>query len=165
MSKEKLRQRLIEERAALLAEIEGLTEDEAARIPPGSEWSIKDVLAHLSSAEGAAIDFIRCMVEEDRPRQVPPELVFDLDRWNASQVRKRREWSLPRVLDELRTQREALLRSMDELTDEQLSRRGIHAAWGEVSVADQLRILHLHDQMHRKMITQLKAVLPVSAER
>lgn len=164
MSKEKLRQRLIEERAALLAEIEGLADGEAARIPPGSGWSIKDVLAHLSSAEGAAVAFIRRMVEEEGPRQVPPEVVFDLDRWNAGQVRRRREWSPQQVLEELGTHRQALLKRIDELTDAQLARQGVHAVWGEVSVADQLHILYQHDQMHRKMIVDLKAGRRVAAE-
>lgn len=64
--------------------------------PAGTgEWSAKDLLAHLSSTQAAMAPLLSV-----QPRRVGAE-PFDPDRWNASQVRKRKELPASQLLDEL----------------------------------------------------------------
>ena len=58
--------------------------------PAGGEygdWSCKDLLAHLSSTEASLARIVSSSSEPARPGAEP----FDADRWNASQIRKRKD--------------------------------------------------------------------------
>jgi hypothetical protein len=87
---------------------------------------------------------------------VPLGVEFDLDRWNASQVSKREELTLKQIQAELEEARRRTIALLNHLTEEQLSRQGVHAVWGEITIAQQLRIIHIHDQMHRRDKMKLK---------
>jgi lipase len=67
--------------------------------PTGYEdWTTKDLLAHLSSTQAALP-----AVARSRPSQAQtaPAEAFDSDRWNASQVRRRRELPAEKLIAEL----------------------------------------------------------------
>jgi mycothiol maleylpyruvate isomerase-like protein/alpha/beta hydrolase family protein len=59
------------------------------------EWSAKDLLAHLSSTQAAMGPLLT------RPPAPAGGEPFDSDRWNASQVRKRRELPASELQDEM----------------------------------------------------------------
>ena len=59
-------------------------------------WSCKDLLAHLSSSEAALARVVASSTEPARPGAEP----FDADRWNASQVRRRKDSSEQDLLNE-----------------------------------------------------------------
>ena len=64
-------------------------------------WSAKDLLAHLSSSQGA----LAAIASTPRPppgADRAPAPAFEPDRWNASQLRRRKDTSVPELLAELR---------------------------------------------------------------
>jgi hypothetical protein len=61
-----------------------------------TEWSCHDLLAHLASTESSLARIVLSSTEAPRPGAEP----FDADRWNSSQVRKRKETSDQDLLNE-----------------------------------------------------------------
>ena len=59
-------------------------------------WSCHDLLAHLASTEASLARIATSSTEPPRPGAEP----FDADRWNSSQVRKRKEASEMDLLNE-----------------------------------------------------------------
>ena len=67
--------------------------------PAGSDydgWTTKDLLAHLSSTEASLARIVVSSTEPPGPSAEP----FDADRWNSSQVRKRKETTEQELLNE-----------------------------------------------------------------
>ena len=81
---------------------------------------------------------------------------FDLDAWNVAQVAKRDNWSPEEILSDLRGAHEETLAFLDGIDPEELAVTGTHPALGEVSVGQVLRIIALHDGMHRRDIARLR---------
>jgi pimeloyl-ACP methyl ester carboxylesterase len=95
--------------ADVTAEILGVEGDWES--PTGyREWTAKDLLAHLSSTQAALPAVARSRPEPS----AEPAVKFDADRWNASQVRRRRD-STPA---ELKSEVEAGGREMDPILAE-----------------------------------------------
>ena len=60
------------------------------------DWSCKDLLAHLSSTEASLARIVVSATEPPRPGAEP----FDADRWNSSQIRKRKDSGEQDLLNE-----------------------------------------------------------------
>ena len=129
---EELLTKLNKERERLLAALEGVDEVLAAHRFEGTEgWtSIHDAVRHVASAEASMLTVAERTVAGTYQRIEG----FDLNRFNARQVEKR--------------------------ADEQLGLPTFHPVWGEVDVAGLLRIIAIHDGLHRKDIETLRASLP-----
>ncbi len=85
--------------ADVTAEIAGL--DGSWDAPTGYlDWTAKDLLAHLSSTQAALPAVAR---SRPNPVDAMPAEPFDSDRWNASQVRRRRELPAADLVAELTT--------------------------------------------------------------
>src|SRR5436305_12108364 len=70
--------------------------------PAGGEydgWSCHDLLAHLSSTEASLARIVTSSTEPAKPGAEP----FDADRWNGSQLRRRKEASDQELLNEFDT--------------------------------------------------------------
>ena len=76
-----------------------------------SDWDAHDLLAHISSTQGALVATVASAVPAAEPAAAPaavagagqsgPREPFDPDRWNASQVRRRRERSVADLVAEI----------------------------------------------------------------
>jgi len=67
------------------------------------DWTAKDLLAHLSSTQAALPAVARSRPGEGEPAQnVKSDVKFDSDRWNASQLRRRKDLPAEELLSELR---------------------------------------------------------------
>jgi hypothetical protein len=92
------------ERLCLRAAFADVTADIAANQGPWNaptgylDWSAKDLLAHLSSTQAALPAVARSRPDPGAPAS--PEK-FDSDRWNASQVRRRKELAPADLIAEL----------------------------------------------------------------
>jgi hypothetical protein len=60
-------------------------------------------------------------------------------------------------LGDLESAQQATFAFMDELEDSQLEIAGTHPALGEVTVGQVLRVIGLHDNMHRRDLLKLLA--------
>ena len=159
-----IRAKLESERAQLSEIVTGMSREELLE-PHASGWSAKDLLAHLTIAEGLNVKFARAMIALDQPRQLEivrsdfpdyPHAHFVLDEFNAYMTDKLRVHSLDFVLAELARVRGETLRWLESLSEEQLDRRGLHAAWGEQTVRGVFRILAIHDKLHRDDLAKRK---------
>ena len=63
------------------------------------------------------------------------------------------------LLADLDAAQEATLDLLHSLEDETLAMTGTHPAWGEVSLRQVLRIIPLHDSMHRRDILKLRKAM------
>ncbi len=85
---------------------------EAWQRPSGYEgWTAHDLLAHLSSTQQAIPRLVESAFSETAAGPAEP---FDEDRWNASQVRRRREREANELIDELGAGAAALTLSIEE---------------------------------------------------
>lgn len=147
------------ERQHVLGLIEGLSDEQLARQPQAGEWSLKDTLGHLASSDWATLALARRICEEENPRAISPDIVFDVDRWNAGQVRKRQDKSVAEIRAELGQVRQELLDFIASVTDDQWERRGVHALFDDLSLAEVLRIPYWHLRMHRESVEKVAAEL------
>ncbi len=160
-----IKAKLNAERAKLLESFANLPREAMVK-PFGDEgWSIKDLVAHLAMAEAVNVKFAKMMVTRETPVQLkelaadypdfPGE--FELDKFNAWMTERWRAKSLDEILAALNATRADTLAWLDTVTPEQLERSGAHAVWGNQSVRQMLRILVIHDKLHRGDIEKRKA--------
>jgi uncharacterized damage-inducible protein DinB len=147
----KIERKIVAARARLLETVERL--DEAAwEWRPGDErWSVRLTLAHVGAAQWSHLEVARRLVAGE-PVDIPG---FELDAWNNAQVAKRHDWPVERVLADLEAAQGATLAFLAGLSIEELDITGRHPALGEVSVRQVLRVVAVHDGMHRRDVLNL----------
>lgn len=148
----KIEGKVLAARSRLLAAAEGLDEEAWEWQPDDSRWSARLTLAHVGSAQWDHLQVVRRLIAGE-PTALPD---FDLDTWNAAAVAQRATWPVKRVLVDLETAQEATLALLRSLDAEALAMTGTHPALGEVSVQQVLRIIPLHDNLHRREILKLR---------
>ena len=111
--KDKLKRRLDEAHADLLAAVSGLTAEQAARPTPNVDWTVQDVLAHLAGAERGHQQVIHALVAGE----VAGQPGFDLDAFNQADVAARERWTLAQVLEDLDAGRAGTLALLESVGD------------------------------------------------
>jgi uncharacterized damage-inducible protein DinB len=147
----KIAERITGARAKLLAAVEGLEAAAWEWRPGDGRWSVRLTLAHVGEAQWSHLEVARRAIAGE-PVDLPG---FDLEAWNAAAVAERADWSVVRVLADLAAAQEATLTFLDGLDGEQLAIIESHPALGEMSVGQGLRIIAVHDSMHRRDIEKL----------
>jgi uncharacterized damage-inducible protein DinB len=149
--------KLDEERTALLATLDGMSEDAAEFRPPdkthGEEgWSVKEQLAHLSEMETTYRAWVHRAVLESNPdlsegtvREPVSYRLEDAERVTLAEHRA-----------ELEEQRARTLAVLDTLSLEEFDRTA-RSGFGELSVLQFLRSFYRHDRMHRAQILGLES--------
>jgi pimeloyl-ACP methyl ester carboxylesterase len=95
------------ERLSLRAGFGDLARDVASlagdwkRPTPAESWTAHDLLAHISSTQGALAATVASVIAGDGQHADSGREPFDPDRWNASQIRRRRERSTEDLLVEI----------------------------------------------------------------
>jgi len=114
----------------------------------GEEWRASHLLRHIVSSEKgmtATIENIR------RGGSGVPE-DFDLARWNARTVTKMNDLTVVQLREELLTNRQRLFALIEDLSDEDLSKRGRHASLRIMSVKEILELIASHEKQHTRDI-------------
>lgn len=125
--------------ADVTAEIAGLEGDWQA--PTGyQDWTAKDLLAHLSSSQAALP-----AISRSRPTAVEPGEPFDSGRWNASQVRRRKETPAADLKLELESAGVEMDRLLAELSVSEPVAAGTHAG---LVAGDALQKMVEHQRDH-----------------
>jgi hypothetical protein len=140
------------EMAQLLADL--LAGVPAARLstsPAPGKWSILEIVAHLAEDELVTSWRYRQMIEN--PGAALPG--FDQDLW--AKVGRYSAWTLDEALSMFRLLREANLRMLDHLTEQQWECGGIHAERGPITVRVLARYMAGHDRNHPDQIRNLLA--------
>ncbi len=111
-------------------------------------WTTKQMMLHLATSEtgqiatGKAIAAGQPTVPED----------FDLNRYNNRQVEKNKDKQLPEILFGLAESRQKLLAFLDEVTEEDLDKRGRHARGDVLSLEQLFYRVGEHEAEHAAII-------------
>jgi len=147
-----IHQRLLDEGERMLAFFEGLSASDWQQqvYTTGSEWRVRQVLAHFVSAEKTYLHYLRQVV--DGGPGLPPD--FDIDAFNESQVPTLSQQPIPSLLEELRTARAESAATVAGLSADDLDRRGRHPWLGDTDLRSVLKLLYRHPMIHLRDIRQ-----------
>ena len=113
---EELKQDIANARSELIAELDRTDENSFAGETPNPGWTLRDLLAHLSSTEvswGRLIQLIHAG-KYKRPDD------WDINRWNEGQVGKRADKTVPELRQEMEDGWRSMQESFQLLNDSQL---------------------------------------------
>jgi uncharacterized damage-inducible protein DinB len=133
---------------------DGVAEERLRRRPaaagagPG-RWSVGEILAHLAEDELSSSWRYRQMIEHDGSRLE----AFDQDMW--ARLADYAAWDPREALTMFRLVREANVRLLDGLTEEQWGCSGVHVQRGRITVRELARHMAAHDVNHMEQIERL----------
>jgi hypothetical protein len=137
-----LRERLRSQLETVVTILGAASPEVVALRSPDGKWSAHESLAHLARHHEVMLERLRVILNEDRPR---------LARYRAEDDPEWERWrSLPlaEVLSLLRSQRAEIVRLVDSLDEEDLSRVGVHSALGPLTIPEWLEFFLLHEGHH-----------------
>ena len=111
-----------------------------------AEWRVRDVLAHFISAEKSFL----ALFENIRNGGPGAPEDFSIDRFNVSQVAKMQSHSQSELLAEFSKTRAEMTGWVAALSESDLLKRGRHPALDVVSLAEMIKMIYLHNQMHSR---------------
>jgi len=129
--------------------IVGIPAERLRQRPSPNNWSITEILAHLSETEIGSSWRYRQMIEHDGA----PLSSYDQDLWESLGEYSSRD--AEESLQLFRLLRKANLRMFDHLSPEQWKNYGVHAERGRMSVADLARQVAGHDINHIEQIRKI----------
>jgi DinB superfamily len=145
---DELMEKMREQREALLAEAEALSDEQACYVPADAtgeaQWSPKQQLAHLAEMETSYRSWVKAALAEDDPdvsnvRGLRP----------AIPLTEAQRHSVNELTAQLRRERETTLALIASLAAEQFERTASQPMFGRLTVMQWLRSYYRHDRMHR----------------
>jgi uncharacterized damage-inducible protein DinB len=149
---QRTKKKLTAARERLLSAVDGLDKEQWEWRPDDGRWSVRLVLAHVGAAQWSHLEVARRLVA-GQTVEIPD---FDLDAWNQAAVAKRADWSVEQVLADLDAGQRATFEFLDGLVAEKLAIAGSHPALGEMNVGQVVRVIGLHDGLHRRDVLRLR---------
>jgi len=141
-----IRKRLREEGDKLIRLFERLSPEQWALTiyADGMDWSLKDLLAHLASAERAYLLYGRGILNggEGAPEG------FDINRFNNGEVASLRERTAAQLIDDLRAVRQETIELVEQIADQDFDRQGRHPFFGQMSIDEMFKLIYRHNMMH-----------------
>jgi hypothetical protein len=160
LSKDELREVTIASRRALEAELAALSEEQMLLPGVVDDWTMKDVLAHISAWERMFMSWIESLMRDETPDR--PEFFSQewTDRVNASVYEENRDRPLADILRESQASHEAVLAFIERMTDAELFDQQ-HFPWAKGrAMAPWLRAnADEHYDEHREQIIAWRAKL------
>jgi hypothetical protein len=154
MDKQGVLDHLAGAQAALLGAIEGLTEAEMTSMPVAGEWTIRDILAHVSGWAAWDLAGIRGVLAGEPPNF---SAIQDVDAFNARLVAERREWTLGRILAEMADAHAALQELLAGMPDEDVFSVGPFQGPYWDHLAGWLQVAWEHEEEHAAQIRAWRA--------
>lgn len=153
-SAEELKAKLNKERERLMTALADVDAEMAERRLQGTDgWTtIHDAMRHVASAEQSMLVVAQRTIAGTYKKIED----FDLNRFNARQVEKRAQQTWEETLTELSQVRAQTLAALEGWTAEQLGLATFHPVWGDTDIAGLIRIIAIHDGLHRKDVETLK---------
>ena len=107
-------------------------------------WTVKQVLLHLATSESGQIKSGKA-IAAGQPT-VPDD--FDLNRYNSRQVEKNKDKQPPEILFGMAESRQKLLGFLDEVSAEDLDKRGKHGRGDVISLEQLFYRIGEHEAEH-----------------
>lgn len=130
----------------LVSLVSGVSDDQLERRPAEGEWSARDVIGHLADAELVYSMRLRLIVAQDRPRLTWYDEEAWVERFGPLDEDARVTLARWRAL------RDANVRLLESLADEEWERGGIHDSDGMLSVETIAKRMVTHDRTHLDQI-------------
>jgi hypothetical protein len=147
-------------RTALLKSFIGLTDNQINQKPKEGQWSISQVLLHLSFTEKATAELILNSLKMDSKKVEERELSYLMDRsmkvtsFNEPSEDYYTKIELNRCLEESRFQ--YLQAILNETHVETLKEKSMdHPLFGKISLKNLVDIIWLHEQRHIEQINEI----------
>lgn len=145
-----LSERLLSEGEKTIAFFQAMTPELLAKTvyTEGSQWTARQVLAHFVSAE-----YSLCRLVENIAAggSGSPE-DFDINGYNERKVKELGETSLPELIEKFRQNRQKTAVFVAGLKPEDLQRQGRHPFLGIAPLAEIVKIIYRHNQIHQREI-------------
>jgi uncharacterized damage-inducible protein DinB len=128
--------------------LNGVPENALDRKPLPDKWSARENLAHLARYQEVFLQRIERMRTQDRP---------PMPRYRAEEDSEWANWagkSIEAVLKRLRASRIQLIELVEQLPDSDLTRTGVHARFGELTIVQWLEFFLLHEAHHLLAVLQ-----------
>lgn len=145
--REDLLAKLDSQRAALLAELRGLSDKEAARPPAPGNWSAKQQLSHLARAERLYLACVRRVCDEEEP-----DLGVHWAEHQEEHPATANARPLEGLLADMESARQQTRQMVAALGDAEFGRVGRHTPFGDLTIGQLLRSLYRHDRMHADQV-------------
>ena len=110
----------------------------------GTTWSIRNVLSHFVTSERGLVK----LFEQIRQGGGGAADDFSIDRYNASQQEKTKDFTPAELLEQYREIRRNTVTWVSSLKDEELEIKGRHPFLGETVIREMVKMLYLHNQIH-----------------
>jgi len=137
-------------RARLEAAIAGLDEEAMARPGVVGEWSVKDVLAHVTVWEAELVTALWYTTLGRRPRLAD---IRNVDSWNARRYEENKDRPLDRIVADFHGVYEQLLQRVEKLTDEELNEPRRYEWLGDSPLAEWIAAnSYDHEEEHAAQI-------------
>ena len=123
-----------------------LSDDEWSRVadPGPPSWTVRDVAAHLLSAE----DGLRRLAQDVASGALGAPSGLDHDELNAAEQARLAAIPVSELLADLAASREATISWVATLTDRDLDQVGQHPALGEITLETHINAIYGHVLMH-----------------
>jgi hypothetical protein len=147
-------QELDAHRARFIVFCRALSAEELERPVPGSEWQVRDFIAHLATIDGpVAATFTAIQENQQEGSGDTAKPRWDVDRWNQGKVEQRRGTSVDALFAEAAEGRVNLRKVLAAFDEESLGRTlrfggDSRRTAAEVEVRAYLRGWCKHDPMH-----------------
>lgn len=118
----------------------------------GTTWSIRNVLSHFVTSERGLVK----LFEQIRQGGGGAADDFSIDRYNAAQQEKTKEFTSTQLLDQYKVVRANSVMWVSGLNEEDLEIKGRHPFLEVTTIREMVKMLYLHNQIHYR---DLKKVL------
>jgi hypothetical protein len=141
-----LKNKLERNKIRVLAAFVNLPDDgwEKAVYENPDPWTMRDLLAHFVSAERMLLTLAKDIAAGGKG--APAD--FNYDEFNRTEREVYRSHAPAELLQMFIQSRDSTLEWMNGLNEEQLDRKGLHPALGEVTLEDLLAAVHGHILLH-----------------
>mgnify|MGYP000480603272 CR=1 FL=1 len=114
----------------------------------GGHWNARQILAHLVAAERALQELMKNVLQggEGAPA------AFDLDSYNEEQVEQLSDCSAPALLEEFSQSRRQSVDFVAGLQAQDLEKQGRHPFLGMAPLAEMIKLMYRHTQIHQRDI-------------
>jgi len=147
---EELLERLRRGPEVVAAVLTGAAGSEVDFQPAPADWSIRQIVAHLSDSEVAATFRLRRLLAEDNPTLE----AYDQDAWAALLDYGRRKPS--QSLETFRRLRQENYELLRGLAAESFNRTGNHTERGVISLLDLVKLIAAHPETHSLQIRRVR---------
>lgn len=117
----------------------------------GSQWTLRQVLAHFALAEADLCRLVEQIVEGGQG--VSDD--FDLNAYNEYKVSTLPITSEAELIEVFRANRQNTIDMVSKLTDVDLEKTGKHPFLGITTIQDIIKLIYRHNQIHIREIRQI----------